>query len=160
MFCKYCGNKVDDTAKFCESCGSPIEPLAEKEHVATPLDNLMNLADVAKRNAHADKILALGITSVAFASSCILALVGWIIACVARGQVRDYENKYGPVSGKAKVGKDLARGGLIASICMTIFWTGYLLLYVVIFAAAFGATGGDYYYIFTDVPLILRNLFF
>lgn len=26
MFCKHCGNQLPDNAKFCNSCGAPVEP--------------------------------------------------------------------------------------------------------------------------------------
>ena len=116
-------------------------------------------AKQAKKNARADKILALGITSVAFACSGFLALVGWIVACVARGKVREYENRFGPVTGKAKVGRDLARGGLIGSICMTLFLFFYFLIYA--FVLIVTLTAPDYdtgvYYNFAD---LFRTLLF
>ena len=162
MFCKYCGNEIDTSAKFCGSCGSPIDAPAKEEHTATPLDDLMSRGDkakIAKKNARADKILSLGIASVAFANTGILALVGWIVACVARRKVREYENRFGPVTGKAKVGRDLARGGLIGSICMTLFLFFYFLMYA--FALIVTLTAGDYdngvYYNFAD---LLRTLLF
>ena len=116
-------------------------------------------AKIAKKNARADTILALGITSVAFACSGFLALVGWIVACVARGKVREYENRFGPVTGKAKVGRDLARGGLIGSICMTLFLFFYFLIYA--FVLIVTLTAPDYdtgvYYNFAD---LFRTLLF
>lgn len=49
MFCKKCGQPMDDGAKFCENCGTPVEipqaqeiPAADSVPVATPVDNLSN----------------------------------------------------------------------------------------------------------------------
>lgn len=49
MFCKKCGQPMDEGAKFCKNCGTPVEipqteeaPANESEPVAAPVDSLSN----------------------------------------------------------------------------------------------------------------------
>ena len=34
MFCKYCGAKLDESARFCPNCGSAAEPVAQQPYTA------------------------------------------------------------------------------------------------------------------------------
>lgn len=36
MFCQYCGNPLDDGARFCKSCGNPVPASVVAQRVAVP----------------------------------------------------------------------------------------------------------------------------
>ena len=131
MYCKNCGNEFEDGAKFCTSCGASVEAEApvEEAPVYTIEDAVDPLAE--ERGNAGRRILALGICSVAFVSTFFFSLIGWILAAVCRGKIRNYEEKFGPVSGIAKVGKGLSLGGLIGGIIMTVFSTIFWLAYII-----------------------------
>ena len=131
MFCKYCGKEIVDGAKFCASCGGRVEETATPAEpvitpAATPVVNQVN-ADYIKeaKDAAARKILTQGICSLAFTCTFFFGLIGWIIGGVCKGSVSDYEARFGPVTGMAKVGKSLGKGGLIGGIITSIFATIY-----------------------------------
>ena len=131
MFCKYCGNKVDDNARFCASCGARTEDMTiPAEPVITPVVNnyRADLNEKAKDES-ADKILSQAIASIVLACTGLLAFVGWIVAGACKNNVAIHRARFGSLSGKAKVGNGLATGGLIGSICMTVFVVLYIIFY-------------------------------
>lgn len=121
MYCKYCGNDLDNEAKFCSSCGARVdsEPVVAEEISSYVYDDLQPDPFEEAKSSLARKILTLGICSVAFTVSFWFSLVGWILAVVCRGKIREYEAHFGPVSGMAKVGRGLSLGGLIGGIVIT-----------------------------------------
>lgn len=133
MYCKNCGNKFEDGAKFCTSCGASVEAPVEEAPVYTIEDAMPDPLEEEKGDA-GRRILTLGICSLAFVSTFICSLVGLILAVVCRGKIRNYEEKFGPVSGIAKVGKGLSLGGLISGIVMTVFATIYIIGIIVLIA--------------------------
>lgn len=137
MYCKYCGNEYENGAKFCPSCGARTdsEPTFDKKfdtYTYTPSPD----ADDEVKASKARKILTLGICSLAFACSFWFSIVGWIIAGIARANVREYEALYGPAGGMAKVGKHLSLGGLIGGIVMTFLAAFVIIIYMATFALA------------------------
>ena len=134
MYCKYCGNNLDNDAKFCSSCGARVEeaeqPAAE-EIASYVYDDVMPDPYEEAKSSAGRSILALGICSLAFTLTFYFALVGWILAAVCRGKIRDYEMRFGPVSGPAKVGRGLSLGGLIGGIIFTVLVT---ILFIAIIA--------------------------
>lgn len=127
MFCKNCGNEIAEGTKFCASCGAPVDE-APKAAEAT-MGDVASDSDKAARNKSATKILTLGICSVAFSNSFWLAIVGWILGGICKNKVREYEARFGPVSGKAKVGKYLGVGGFIGGIVFTVLSSWYYVYY-------------------------------
>ena len=116
---------------------------AKSEPKATEptMSKVENDSDAAARNESAGKILVLGICSVIFSASFWLGIVGWILGSMCKKKVKEHEARFGPVSGKAKIGKYLGVGGFIGGIVMTIlsficyaFYGFYIFL---IFIAAF-----------------------
>ena len=134
MYCKYCGNNLENEAKFCSSCGARVENVTvDAEQIASYVyDDFMPDPYEEEKSSLARKILTLGICSLAFAITFWFSLVGWILAVVCRGKIREYEERFGPVSGMAKVGRGLSLGGLIGGICLTFLvaclFTALLLL--------------------------------
>lgn len=129
MFCKNCGNEIAEGTKFCASCGATVD--SEPKAAEATMGDVASDPDKAARNESATKILTLGICSVAFSCSFWLAIVGWILGGICKNKVREHEARFGPVSGKAKVGKYLGVGGFIGGIVFTVlsslYWVWYVL---------------------------------
>ena len=173
MFCPKCGTQVPDGVKFCPTCGNlmqaaPQEPAPQvqepvyqepapqvqepvyqqpvyqqpvyQEPAPTPAYNNIyqepapqpqyNAAPVDDNGA-STPILILGIVGLATSFlPYLVSIVGIIISAIARG--------------KAKVGANLAKAGLIISIIMTILW--FIIIIILIILAALGnADWGDIY---------------
>lgn len=133
MFCKNCGNNVEDAA-FCSVCGAPLETGAS-ESASTP---------VAGEWGGAGKIMALismilGIVSVAGGGITPAAIAGIILSILS--------NKKAAALGlsgdkKAKIGMTCSIIGLAIKVLTVVAAIVVLILYyVIIFAAIFGASG-------------------
>lgn len=82
-------------------------------------------------------ILILGIIGLVCAFLPYMAsIVGIIISAIARGKAKNYKANYGDVVGKAKVGANLAKAGVIVGIIMTIVW--FIIIIILIILAALG----------------------
>lgn len=146
MYCKYCGNKLDDQATFCSKCGKRVVEevsLFEEEKVKNP--------QVEQHKSQlGGSILGFAITGMAFAVfAALLFLVGidiawlidaeeiafyfiltipfpalgWIFSGIARAKVRQYKAVFGETEGKATVGKNIALPAFIINIvtvCISI----------------------------------------
>ena len=91
------------------------------------------------RDSAARNILAFGICSVVFSCTGFLSLVGWILGGICRGRIRDYEARFGPISGMSKLGKHLSTGGYIGGMSITILFVLYLAV-----CFAYGLYRGGY----------------
>ena len=69
--------------------------------------------------------LTFGILGLAFAGSSIL---GIIFSAIGMKKAKAYVEQFGELTGKAKIGRILAKVGLIVSIIMTVFWVLYFAL--------------------------------
>ena len=85
----------------------------------------------------AKSILVMGILAVAFACSVYVTIPGIIFGAIGLSKAKKFTEEAGQLFGKAKVGKYLSLGGLIA--CSVI--AAWILLYIVL--AVIGAVG-DY----------------
>ena len=149
MYCRNCGNKVADGAKFCTKCGSVLEaamrfqsaPVAVLKEDA-PKEKEEDSALIEEKNEAAKQVLTPAIVGLALSE---LGLPGLIVSLVARSRLKKFVAKYGKASGKAAIGKGLSIGGLAASIYFMVFWAIYILYFVIyigIYAAVFSALGG------------------
>lgn len=174
MFCKFCGNQLDDDAKFCSKCGKLVsaetnENKKETETVVIsdeygnptasynapaqsysqpayqPYSAPVNENSTA-RDSDGKSILVFGILGVAFACSVYFAFLGMIFSIIARVKLRRYLNNYGETRGTATVGKYLSLGGLIGSIVMTVI--SVVLIVSVVMAVLEGADPEIYYDIY------------
>lgn len=158
MFCHNCGNALEDGAKFCPNCGTPVavpevhtpeEPAAEKiaetvceepaveapvyEAPAAPVYQ----APVAEPavdptlNGMSKSILIFGIIGLAFSCSFYLSLLGIIFSAIGKGKVKAFLAAGGQLTGKAKVGNILAKVGLILGIVLTVFFVIWLIVIIV-----------------------------
>ena len=160
MFCKYCGYKLADDANFCPKCGklvlepepeittAPIQEKSIAEDQVTALEpvyieqeeepvyyvepNEMELSPEveAEKNALGSKVLTWGILALVFAETVILSLLGLIFGIVAKGKVRNYQEKFGGTDGKATVGKIFANISVPLSIGVMAFFFLYMLIII------------------------------
>ena len=127
MYCKNCGTQLEDTARFCPSCGA-----AQAETPTAEPEILPNPAREQRKDAKAGEVLKWGILSLAFSLSGLLSLLGWIFSGTARRLRREYEAEYGDATGRALVGKILGNVGLGVGIGYTIFFALYFLLFAIL----------------------------
>ena len=139
MFCKNCGNQLPDDALFCGSCGTKVEAPAAPQQPAYEAPQQpayvapQQPAYVAPQPAPqendpqkdelAGSVLSKGIACLPLAF--VFGIPGIFVSASAKRKAREYESRYGELSGKAKVGSILAKVGLPLSLGMTGF---YLLL--------------------------------
>ena len=125
------------------------QPVYQQENVVDPIAKEM--ADKAAGSA-----LTFGILSLVFACTFYLSFLGIIFACIAFSKAN--KNKMfnnGVLHAKAKVGRGLAMGGLIAGIVFTFF----LLIFVLTMIAVIGEAvehNNDFY----EYSLFLMSKFF
>ena len=175
MFCKFCGNQLDDDAKFCSKCGKLVsaetnENKKEPETVVisdefgnptasynAPAQSYSQPAyqqpysapvseNSAARDSDGKSILVFGILGVAFACSVYFAFLGIIFSLTARVKLKKYLNNYGETRGTATVGKYLSLGGLIGSIVMTVI--SVILISAIVMSVLSGADPEIYYDIY------------
>ena len=129
-YCYNCNNWVDDNSGCCPFCGGQTTPVQDPR----PISYQQPVAEQKSFNQYIEQlgsdILKWGIMSVAFACSFIASFMGIIFAVKANKKVAEYIHYMGGVSGKAKVGKHLAKGGLIGGIAMTAFFVLYVLFLI------------------------------
>lgn len=125
------------------------QPVYQQENVVDPIAKEM--ADKAASSA-----LTFGILSLVFACTFYLSFLGIIFACIAFSKAN--KNKMfnnGVLHAKAKVGRGLAIGGLIAGIVFTFF----LMIFVLAMISVIGEAveyNNDYY----EYSLFLMSKFF
>jgi ABC-type multidrug transport system permease subunit len=125
------------------------QPVYQQENVVDPIAKEM--ADKAAGSA-----LTFGILSLVFACTFYLSFLGIIFACIAFSKAN--KNKMfnnGVLQAKAKVGRGLAIGGLVAGIVFTFF----LMIFVLTMMAVIGEAvehNNDFY----EYSLFLMSKFF
>ena len=139
MFCTVCGATLDDGAKFCTSCGTPIESKVAEEYapqpeqpVYTQPEQPVYTAPAAQPAALDKNTLILSIVGLVLTS---LGIVGLIISIIAKGKVKKLPQ---PLTGGNKVAGILSTLGIVFGIIMTIYYVG-VFFYVIIVALAGGA---------------------
>ena len=136
MICSKCGANIPDGSTFCTACGAAVEAAPAQ---AAPQPVAAQPAGV--QTVSASKVLTWGILGLAFAGSGLLGLIFSIIG-LKKGKLFLAEN--GSLFGQAKVGRTLAKVGLILSIVMMVFWVIYIAV-VGIFVGTV-ASNATYYY--------------
>ena len=125
------------------------QPVYQQENVVDPIAKEM--ADKAASSA-----LTFGILSLVFACTFYLSFLGIIFACIAFSKAN--KNKMfnnGVLQAKAKVGRGLAIGGLIAGIVFTFFLTIFVLSMIAVIGEAV-EHNNDFY----EYSLFLMSKFF
>ncbi len=136
MFCTHCGSPLTEGAKFCAACGAPIsvaQPQPTREPTPTPPPAP---APLPAGTPTPTNVLVWGILGLTFACTMVFSLLGIIFSCVARGKARKYTESGALYSTQVKVGRNLAKGGLIAGIILSVFFVLYILILVLVVMAA------------------------
>ena len=139
MFCKNCGRQLDENENVCPVCGTVNG--GETAAAASTLEygyNAVNEANEQLKNGMAGQALTWGILSLAFSASGCLSLLGFIFSFIAKSKALAYEQTFGVLEGKARVGRILGKVGFGVGLGMTI----YMALVFVIAVAAELATMG------------------
>lgn len=140
MFCKHCGNQLPDNVAYCGNCGAKIEvedipqpayeapqPAYEAPQQPTYVAPTQPVyqASSAELNDLAGSILGKGIAGLALG---FVGIPGIIVSNIAMRQAEEFQRKAGSLYGKAKVGRRLAKPGLIVGIAMTAFYVLYAIV--------------------------------
>lgn len=131
MFCKNCGQTMEEGRKFCPNCGAPVDAPAEPS--GAPV-----YAERYEPAMSSTPVLVWGIIGLAFSCSFYFSFLGIIFSAIGLSKAKAFFAANGQLFGKAKVGKILATVGLIVSIVMTGL---AVLLIAVIGAAAVSGLG-------------------
>ena len=102
---------------------APVQPVYAATPVSTPISGADN--DLAKN------ILVMGIIAVACCCTYYFAFVGIIFGAIGLSKAKKFIEDAGQLFGKAKVGKYLSLGGLIAGCVFTGITLFYLLMVVI-----------------------------
>ena len=149
MFCKYCGSQLNDDARFCSSCGNQVEtvstviteaPVVEAPPVAAPAPvpapiQAQPAANDEELASKQNSVLTYGILALSFALTGIISFLGIIFGAIAMNKANEYIRLMGSSTARVSVGKGLGKGGLIAGIALTAFFTLYILLIILLVAS-------------------------
>ena len=122
MFCKNCGRQLDEGENVCPVCGTVNG--GETSAAATTVEysfDAVGEANEQLKNSMAGQALTWGILSLAFSASGCLSLLGFIFSFIAKSKALAYEQTFGVLEGKAKVGRILGKVGFGLGLGMTIY---------------------------------------
>ena len=146
MFCKFCGNRIEDDAMFCSRCGKRVE----EEVNCFEEEDFVNPQVEREKDGLGASILGCAIASVVLLLvSCIcitvvgqlmylmdlstlfgsvflfliMNILGWVFSATARGKARAYAERFGETNGKATVGKIMSIPALILNIIFAVLYT-------------------------------------
>ena len=122
MFCKNCGRQLDEGENVCPVCGTVNG--GETSAAATTVEysfDAVGEANEQLKNSMAGQALTWGILSLAFSASGCLSLLGFIFSFIAKSKALAYEQTFGVLEGKARVGRILGKVGFGVGLGMTIY---------------------------------------
>lgn len=138
MFCKFCGSELPDNMNFCGKCGKlqdSLHPQQEGDVVVQPIickeDSATWNAEATAKQTYSKGVLTYSIWGLALGATGFLSVVGLVLSGIARYKLSKYREMYGPVEGRAKIGKHLSMAGIIVS----------LVAIAIFIATAFGGLG-------------------
>ena len=126
MFCRNCGTENEEGAKFCKSCGSPLETsvdttfVKQTENNNASQDRSMYKYNYNSGDSDATVSMIMGIISIVMCSSSIIAIGLGIAAIVMANKAK----KQGSQSGNITAGNICG----IIGICLGVICTLYYLL--------------------------------
>ena len=133
MFCTKCGRELDENESVCPVCGTVNG--GETAAAASTLEygyNAVNEANEQLKNEMASQSLKWGIISLAFSASGCLPLLGFIFSFIAKSKALAYEQTFGVLEGKARVGRILGKVGFGVGLGMTIYMGLALLVSIAV----------------------------
>lgn len=121
MFCKNCGRQLDEGETLCPACGTVNATEATATESVSYEYSAVDTANQQLKDEMAGQTLKWGIISLAFSASGCLSLLGFIFSFIAKSRARAYEQTFGVLEGKAKVGRILGKVGFGVGLGMTIY---------------------------------------
>ena len=119
MFCKNCGRQLDEGETLCPACGTVNA--TEATATAATAEYAINEANEQLKSGMGGQALTWGILSLAFSASGCLSLLGFIFSFIAKSKALAYEQTFGVLEGKARVGRILGKVGFGLGLGMTIY---------------------------------------
>ena len=138
MFCKNCGRQLDEGENVCPVCGTVN---GGETAAASTLEygyDAVNAANEQMKSEMGGQALKWGILSLAFAASGCLSLLGFIFSFIAKSKALAYEQAFGVLEGRAKVGRILGKVGFGVGLGMTIYMALVFVIAVVAELATMG----------------------
>ena len=105
----------------------PVTPVYAQPTPVAPMGGVMGPSDPGL----ATNILVMGIVAVATACTVWFGFLGIIFGIIGLNKAKKFTEECGQLFGKAKVGKFLSLGGLIAGSCVTAYVVLYIFLAVI-----------------------------
>ena len=105
----------------------PVTPVYAQPTPVAPLGGVMGPSDPGL----ATNILVMGIVAVATACTVWFGFLGIIFGIIGLNKAKKFTEECGQLFGKAKVGKFLSLGGLIAGSCVTAYVVLYIFMVVI-----------------------------
>jgi RNA polymerase subunit RPABC4/transcription elongation factor Spt4 len=121
MFCKNCGRQLDEGETLCPACGTVNATEATADKAVSYEYSAVDTANQLLKDEMAGQTLKWGILSLAFAASGCLSLLGFIFSFIAKSKALAYEQTFGVLEGKARVGRILGKVGFGLGLGMTIY---------------------------------------
>ncbi len=165
MFCTNCGANLPEGTTVCPQCGAivegaatpaveqpvyqaPAQPQYQQPVYQAPQYNAYQPKATADpdQSASAKSVLIFGILGLAFADTFILSFLGIIFSAIGLKKATQYGYDYGLLTGRAKVGRILAKVGLILGIVLTVFFVIYLIAIIAAISQGSSYRGYSYYY--------------
>ena len=132
MFCTKCGRELDENESVCPVCGTVNGgETATAPTVEYGYDTVTE-ANEQLKNEMASQSLKWGIISLAFSASGCLPLLGFIFSFIAKSKALAYEQTFGVLEGKARVGRILGKVGFGVGLGMTIYMGLALLVSIAV----------------------------
>jgi hypothetical protein len=126
-FCKVCGAQLQDGARFCESCGTPVEqpaPQPVQQQYQPQYTYEAPVYTEPQQAAQAQGGSGTLVLAIIGAVLSELGLIGIILCGIALGKVKKLPQ---PLTGANKAAKIIATIGLIVAIIMTVVWFIYFI---------------------------------
>ncbi len=117
MYCKHCGNQIDNNSSFCSLCGKKI--LETNNETSTQPYQTMETTNIKKENP------AQSISIIGFILSFFISIAGLIVSAVALKKYSSQENQEG---------RGLAVAGLVISIISLTVAVFYFLFIIAVLA--------------------------
>ncbi len=121
MYCKNCGNQIDDNAYVCTHCGAPTGKQEQEQQ----------FVQQTQQQAPAPQKTENTVAIVGFVFAFIMPLIGLICSAIGLKNANKNNGDH----------RGLAIAGLVISILETIGIVLFLIVYIGIIVAALGAAG-------------------
>lgn len=138
MFCKNCGRQLDENENVCPVCGTVNGGETAATSTLEYGYDAVTEANEQLKNGMAGQALTWGILSLAFSASGCLSLLGFIFSFIAKSKALAYEQTFGVLEGKARVGRILGKVGFGVGLGMTIYMALVFVIAVVAELATMG----------------------